>query len=105
MLLLQQVGLPMESALALGGASGIAVGLATQDIVKNLLGGVVIATRRPFRLGDKVSTGALFFVFHGFSPGLALLFDLQVQRCFGSPAVVCVRVCVCAGVCVCVCVF
>jgi len=57
MLAVWQVGLPMESALALGGASGIAVGLATQDIVKNLLGGVVIATRRPFRLGDKVSTG------------------------------------------------
>mmetsp|Transcript_35028 Transcript_35028/g.66007 ORF Transcript_35028/g.66007 Transcript_35028/m.66007 type:complete len:193 (+) Transcript_35028:234-812(+) len=47
----------MESAFAFSGASGIAVGLAAQDLVKSLLGGVVIACRPPFKPGDHVQTG------------------------------------------------
>jgi len=48
----------VESVLAFGGASGLAIGLATQDLVKNFMGGLMLATRRPFAAGDKVKTGA-----------------------------------------------
>ena len=46
-----------EALLALTASLGIAIGLGAQDLVKNLIGGVVIMTDRPYQLGDRVQIG------------------------------------------------
>ncbi|MDX9722217.1 MAG: mechanosensitive ion channel [Myxococcota bacterium] len=46
---------PNSSTMAaLVGATVFALGFAGQDLVKNILGGIVILTDRPFQVGDKV---------------------------------------------------
>jgi len=46
---------PSMSALVAAGASiGLAVGFASQDILKNIFAGIVIIFDRPFVLGDKI---------------------------------------------------
>ena len=47
--------LPEHVILPLTASVGIAVGLAAQDLIKNLLAGIVMVFIRPFRLGDMVS--------------------------------------------------
>jgi len=39
------------------GSAAIAIGLGAQDLIKNLLGGLVILGDRPFQLGDRVKVG------------------------------------------------
>lgn len=39
------------------GSVAIAIGLGAQDLIKNLLGGLVILADRPFQLGDRVKVG------------------------------------------------
>jgi len=39
------------------GSAAIAIGLGAQDLIKNLLGGLVILADRPFQLGDRVKVG------------------------------------------------
>lgn len=46
-----------ETLLAMLASVGIAVGLGTQDLVKNIIGGLVILVDRPFQLGDRVRIG------------------------------------------------
>ena len=46
-----------DTMLALIAAVGVAVGLGSQDLVKNLIGGVIILTDRPYQLGDRVKIG------------------------------------------------
>lgn len=49
---------PSSQALwALTASMGIAIGLGAQDLVKNLIGGIVIMTDRPYQLGDRVQIG------------------------------------------------
>jgi small-conductance mechanosensitive channel len=43
--------------LALLASVGIALGLGAQDLVKNLIGGLVVLFDRPYQLGDRVSIG------------------------------------------------
>ena len=43
---------PIETLLALTASAGIAIGLASQDILKNILGGIIILFDRPFQVGD-----------------------------------------------------
>ncbi|MFH2204310.1 MAG: mechanosensitive ion channel domain-containing protein [Elusimicrobiota bacterium] len=38
-------------------ASGVAIGFASQDILKNIFGGLVIILDRPFQVGDKIRIG------------------------------------------------
>lgn len=45
---------PPSTILAGLGASGLAVGLAAQDTIKNLFGSVMIFADRPFELGDRI---------------------------------------------------
>jgi len=46
---------PSVSALVAAGASiGLAIGFASQDILKNIFAGIVIIFDRPFVLGDKI---------------------------------------------------
>lgn len=46
-----------ETFLAAVGSLAIAIGLGAQDLVRNLVGGLVILADRPFQLGDRVRIG------------------------------------------------
>jgi MscS family membrane protein len=46
-----------ETFLAAVGSVAIAVGLGAQDLIKNLIGGLVILGDRPYQLGDRVRIG------------------------------------------------
>jgi small-conductance mechanosensitive channel len=45
---------PLPTLITVAGALGIAVGLAAQDIFKNIFGGIMILFDRPFQVGDKI---------------------------------------------------
>lgn len=45
---------PIETLVAMTASAGIAVGFASQDILKNIFGGVMILFDRPFQTGDKI---------------------------------------------------
>lgn len=47
-------GFALRSVLAIGGVSGIAVGLAAKEIAGNFLGGALLFITRPFVIGDRV---------------------------------------------------
>jgi MscS family membrane protein len=49
---LQTLGISIAGLLAFGGMGGIAVGLAAQDLLANVFGGVTIYLDRPFSIGD-----------------------------------------------------
>lgn len=46
-----------EAFFAVLTASGVAIGFAAQDILKNVFGGLVIILDRPFQVGDKIRIG------------------------------------------------
>jgi small-conductance mechanosensitive channel len=49
---------PSQQALFAGlTAAGVALGFGAQDLVKNILGGLVILADRPYQLGDRVRIG------------------------------------------------
>lgn len=48
---------PIESLVVVTGSLGIAIGLASQDIIKNVFGGIITLFDRPFQVGDKVEIG------------------------------------------------
>ena len=47
---------PVLGALGVG---GLALAFALQDIIENLIAGIMLQTRRPFRIGDQVIVGGL----------------------------------------------
>lgn len=49
-----------QSLLAAAAAVGVAIGFAAQDIVKNIFGGFVIISDRPFQVGDKITVGGVY---------------------------------------------
>jgi len=46
-----------DAFLAALGSVAIAIALGAQDLVKNLIGGLVIVTDRPYQIGDRVRVG------------------------------------------------
>ena len=48
---------PFETLIAVSASLGIAIGLAAQDLVKNVIGGIMIIFDRPFQVGDKIQVG------------------------------------------------
>ncbi|MFH0883799.1 MAG: mechanosensitive ion channel domain-containing protein [bacterium] len=48
---------PIQTLVALTASAGIAIGFASQDILKNIFGGIMILFDRPFQVGDKVEIG------------------------------------------------
>ena len=48
---------PPNSLLALMASAGLAVGLAAQDVIRNVISGVTILFEKPFRVGDMVKIG------------------------------------------------
>jgi MscS family membrane protein len=51
-IILPLFGIQIGGLLAFGGFSGIIVGLAARDAIANILGGIIIALDRPFRIGE-----------------------------------------------------
>lgn len=49
---------PIATLIALTASAGIAVGFASQDILKNIFGGIMILFDRPFQVGDKIEVGS-----------------------------------------------
>ena len=45
---------PYATVITVMASVGIAVGLASQDVLKNLFGGVMLILDRPFQVGDKI---------------------------------------------------
>lgn len=48
------VGVDGQSLALAGGAVGVAVGFAAQDVIKNIFGGIIIILDQPFQVGDRV---------------------------------------------------
>lgn len=48
---------PIATVIAVTATVGIAVGFASQDILKNIFGGIVILLDQPFKVGDKIEIG------------------------------------------------
>lgn len=48
---------PFSTLIAVSASLGIAIGLAAQDLVKNVIGGIMILFDRPFQVGDKIQVG------------------------------------------------
>ncbi len=48
-------GLSISVLLTFGGLASLAVGLAFQDVLRNLLAGVFLLVEQPFKLGDTIS--------------------------------------------------
>lgn len=48
---------PIETLIAFTASAGIAIGFASQDILKNIFGGILILFDRPFQVGDKIQIG------------------------------------------------
>lgn len=46
-----------EAFFAIAASAGIAIGFASQDILKNIFGGIVIVMDRPFQVGDVIQLG------------------------------------------------
>ncbi|GJM33326.1 MAG: hypothetical protein DHS20C18_23270 [Saprospiraceae bacterium] len=51
---------PVETVIAVTASVGIAVGFASQDIFKNIFGGLIIIFDQPFKVGDKIEVGQFY---------------------------------------------
>ncbi len=53
------LGVPMSSVVALIASAGVAIGLAVQGALSNLVGGIMILLFRPFSAGDYIETSGV----------------------------------------------
>lgn len=51
---LDEIGVPINSALAILGTAGLTIGLALKDSLSNIASGVMLVALRPFRGGDTI---------------------------------------------------
>lgn len=51
---------PIETIIAVSASLGIAIGFASQDIFKNIFGGLIIIFDQPFKVGDKIEVGQFY---------------------------------------------
>ena len=52
-------GLDIKVLLTFGGLASLALGLAFQDLLRNILAGIFLLVERPFRIGDLITVGDL----------------------------------------------
>jgi len=50
----------IQTLIAFTASAGIAIGFASQDILKNIFGGIMILFDRPFQVGDKIEIGSYY---------------------------------------------
>lgn len=50
-------GIPLALMLTFGGLTSLAIGLAFQDLLRNILAGIWLLLERPFRIGDLITVG------------------------------------------------
>jgi small-conductance mechanosensitive channel len=48
---------PFNTILAISASAGLALGLGAQDLIKNIIAGILILMDRPFRVGDMIQVG------------------------------------------------
>jgi small-conductance mechanosensitive channel len=51
---------PIQSVIAFTASAGIAIGFASQDILKNIFGGIMIIFDKPFKVGDKIQIDSYY---------------------------------------------
>lgn len=56
---LTSAGLDLGIFLTVGGLTSLVIGLAFQDVLRNVLAGIFLLLERPFRIGDVISLGDL----------------------------------------------
>ena len=49
-----------QGILAASAALGLALGIAAQDLLKNVFGGLIVVFDQPFQVGDKISVGGTY---------------------------------------------
>jgi small conductance mechanosensitive channel len=52
------LGVPTNSLIAVIGTAGVAIGLALQGSLSNLVGGLLLLIQKPFKVGDFIESGA-----------------------------------------------
>jgi small-conductance mechanosensitive channel len=61
LLVAAQIVAPSKDAfLAALGSAAIAIGLGLQDLIKNLIGGLVVVADRPYQAGDRIKMGEAY---------------------------------------------
>jgi len=63
---------PIEMLMTAMASVAIAIGFATQDLLKNIFGGIMLLFDRPFKVGDKIKVGEDY--------GEVITIDLQTTR-------------------------
>jgi len=48
---------PFNTIIAISASAGLAIGLGAQDLIKNIIAGILILLDRPFRVGDMIQVG------------------------------------------------
>lgn len=59
LLFIETTGLPLRSVLAFGGIGGLAIGLATQELAKNFISGIMLTLGAPFAPGESVQLNTI----------------------------------------------
>ncbi len=60
LILLNVFRVDAQGVLAASAALGVAAGIAAQDALKNVLGGLTVVFDQPFQVGDKISVGGAY---------------------------------------------
>jgi small-conductance mechanosensitive channel len=58
-IVLQSIGVNLNSLIVLGGAVGIGIGLGLQTIANNFTSGIILLIERSIKVGDRVEVGSL----------------------------------------------
>ena len=76
---LRIVGIPLEAFAFLGGTLAIAIGFGAQNLFKNLIGGILLTVKRPFRIGSVIEVGGISGVVSdiGYSVTIIRTFDAK----------------------------
>lgn len=59
-IILQTVGINLNSVTVLAGALGVGIGFGLQNITNNFVSGIIILLERPIKVGDRVQVGEVF---------------------------------------------